>query len=73
MKGVKGIEYGKRIYPRVSDDVFIELQDLAYQNRTTMSEYVRDVLTKHVKEVTGKDITDVLTKHAVFRKDTTND
>ena len=57
MKGVKGIEYGKRIFPRVSDDVFIALQDLAYQNRTTISEYVRDILTKHVKEVKVKDTT----------------
>ena len=41
----------------VSDDVFIKLKDLVYQNRTTMTEYVRDMLTKHVKEVKGKDTT----------------
>lgn len=55
MQGVKGIEYGKRIYPRISDDMYNLLQELAWEKRLTMSELVRDIITEYLTELKRKE------------------
>jgi hypothetical protein len=47
MRGKKGLVYTSRLYIRLDDKTTELLKEAVYKNRTTVSEYVRDMIIKH--------------------------